>query len=205
MAFTRKFLSALGIESDKIDQIIDAHAEVTEALKAERDQYKSEAEKLPDVQKQLDDAQKKIAAAEKEDYKGKYESEKAAHDKLKTDVASKETLAKKESALKAALKDAGYSESGIAKIARYGGFTDAIELDSDGKIKDIDKLKSSIESEWGEYKGAVKKENAEPAKPPANTAGATKRTKEEIMEIQNTAERQKAIAENPEAFGYPKS
>ena len=46
MAFTRKFLSALGIEADKVDQIIDAHTEVTDALKSERDKYKADAEKL---------------------------------------------------------------------------------------------------------------------------------------------------------------
>ena len=46
MAFTRKMLKALGIEEDKIDQIMDAHVEVVDALKADRDTYKADAEKL---------------------------------------------------------------------------------------------------------------------------------------------------------------
>ena len=33
MALTRKFLKAMGIEDDKIDQIIDAHTETVTALK----------------------------------------------------------------------------------------------------------------------------------------------------------------------------
>ena len=45
MALTRKFLEALGIEQAKIDEIISAHTEVTDALKADRDSYKEKAEK----------------------------------------------------------------------------------------------------------------------------------------------------------------
>ena len=55
MALTRKFLSALGIEADKVDEIISAHTETVEALKNERDTFKADAEKLTGVQKELDD------------------------------------------------------------------------------------------------------------------------------------------------------
>ena len=58
MALTRKFLSALGIEADKVDEIINAHAETVNALKEERDNYKADAEKLPAVQKELDELKK---------------------------------------------------------------------------------------------------------------------------------------------------
>ena len=37
MSFTRRFLSALGIEAEKIDEIINAHIEVVDGLKEERD------------------------------------------------------------------------------------------------------------------------------------------------------------------------
>ena len=50
MALTRKFLKALGIEDEKVDEIISAHTETVDALKAERDGYKADAEKLPGVQ-----------------------------------------------------------------------------------------------------------------------------------------------------------
>ena len=36
MALTRKFLSALGIEEAKIDEIISAHADTVNALKEQR-------------------------------------------------------------------------------------------------------------------------------------------------------------------------
>ena len=53
MALTRKFLSALGIEEEKAEQIIAAHTETVDGLKAERDKYKEDAEKLPATQNEL--------------------------------------------------------------------------------------------------------------------------------------------------------
>lgn len=54
MALTRKYLKAMGLEDDKIDQIIEAHTEVTTAIKADADRYKADAEKLSEVQAELD-------------------------------------------------------------------------------------------------------------------------------------------------------
>jgi hypothetical protein len=61
MALTRKFLSALGIDADKVDEIINAHTETVDALKNERDKYKADAEKLPEVQKELDGMKEEAA------------------------------------------------------------------------------------------------------------------------------------------------
>ena len=43
MGFSRKMLKAMNIEDEKIDQIIDAHSETVDALKADRDAYKEDA------------------------------------------------------------------------------------------------------------------------------------------------------------------
>lgn len=176
MAFTRKFLAALGIEEDKIEQIIDAHTEVTEALKTERNRYKSDADKLADVQKQLDQANKKLENADKDDYKEKYESEKTAHEKLKSEIEAKATADKKIAALKPILKEKGYSDKGISKIIKYGGIVDKAELDENGKVKDSDKLISDIEIEWGEYKAESTNFEHEPGTPPNNGDKAGKTT-----------------------------
>ena len=37
MSLTRKMLKAMGIEEEKIDQIIEAHSETVDSLKAVRD------------------------------------------------------------------------------------------------------------------------------------------------------------------------
>lgn len=169
MAFTRKALKAMGLTDEQIDSLIEMHTESTDAIKAERDQYKEEADKLPDVQRQLKEAESKIEAAEKDDYKGKYESEKAAHDKLKEDIKSKEATARKGTAFKAFLKEKGFSENGIGKITKYGGYIDGIELDDEGNIKDGEKLLTSIEKEWSEYKPQAAKESFTPNVPASAT------------------------------------
>ena len=43
MSLTRKMLKAMGIEEEKIDQIIEAHSETVDSLKADRDTYKEDA------------------------------------------------------------------------------------------------------------------------------------------------------------------
>ena len=179
MALTRSFLKALGIEEEKIGEIISAHSETVSGLKAEIDKYKADAEKLPDVQKQLDDANTKLKAADSDGYKAKYEAEKAAHEKLKTDTANEKTRNAKESALREALKAEGYSEAGIKKIVKYGGFIDSAELDGD-KLKDSDKLLESVAAEWSEYKGTTKTESAKPDNPPQ--AGTEKKVSTEAAE-----------------------
>ena len=55
MALTRKYLRALGIEDDKIEEIISAHLETVNPLKDERDSYKDKAEKTDELQKQVDE------------------------------------------------------------------------------------------------------------------------------------------------------
>jgi hypothetical protein len=198
MAFTRSTLKAMGFTDDQVQSLIDLHTEVTDNLKADIKKYKEDAEKLSDVQRQLDEANSKLKAAEKDDYKGKYESEKAAHDKLKADIQTKETKAKKTDIFKAYLKEKGYSDNAITKITKYGGYVDGIELDEEGKITNSDKLMTSVESEWSEYKPQAGTQRHTPVTPPVG--GKVQRTKEDIMNITDTAARQKAIAENLSLF-----
>jgi len=54
MALTRKMLKAMEIDDEKIDQIIDAHTDVTDALKADRDKYKADAEKSYNLERELE-------------------------------------------------------------------------------------------------------------------------------------------------------
>jgi tyrosyl-tRNA synthetase len=198
MAFSRQTLKAMGFTDDQVQSLIDLHTEVTDNLKAEIKKYKEDAEKLSDVQRQLDEANSRLKAAEKDDYKGKYESEKAAHDKLKADIQTKETKAKKTDIFKAYLKEKGYSDNAITKITKYGGYVDGIELDDEGKITNSDKLMTSVETEWSEYKPQAGTQRHTPVTPPVG--GKVQRTKEDIMNITDTAARQKAIAENLSLF-----
>ena len=198
MAFTRKMLKAMGIEDEKIDQIIDAHSETVDALKADRDAYKEDAAKLAAVQKELDE----LKAKGDDGYKAKYEAEKAAHDALKADIAAKETKKAKTDAYRELLKGANIDEKRIATILRAEAPTiDKIELDADGKIKNAEQYTESIKSDWADFIVTQSAKGTNTATPPANGGAATTKTKEDIMKIKDAGERQKAIAENPTLFG----
>lgn len=198
MAFTRKMLKAMGIEDEKIDQIIDAHSETVDALKADRDTYKENAEKLAAVQKELDE----LKAKGDDGYKAKYEAEKAAHDALKADIAAKETKKAKTDAYRELLKGANIDEKRIATILRAEAPTiDKIELDADGKIKNAEQYTESIKSDWADFVVTQSAKGTNTATPPANGGAATTKTKEDILKIKDAGERQKAIAENPTLFG----
>ena len=198
MAFTRKMLKAMNIEEDKIEQIIDAHSETVDALKADRDAYKEDAAKLAAVQKELD----ALKAKGDDGYKAKYEAEKAAHDALKADIAAKETKKAKTDAYRELLKGANIDERRIATILRAEAPTiDKIELDADGKIKNAEQYTESIKSDWADFIVTQSAKGANTATPPANGGAASTKTKEDIMKIKDAGERQKAIAENPTLFG----
>ena len=181
MALTRKFLSALGIEEAKIDEIISAHADTVNALKEQRDGYKADADKLPAVQKALDDL--KASQSGDDPYKEKYEKKAKEFDDYKKGVEAKELKASHiDSILKA-------SQSELDKI----------ELDENGKIKDVEKLKESIKKEWADFIVEEGQQGAKTPTPPANEG--SKLSKEDIMKIKDPTARQKAMYENSELFG----
>ena len=199
MSLTRKMLKAMGIEEEKIDQIIEAHSETVDSLKADRDSYKEDAEKLKDVQKELDD----LKAKGDDGWKEKHDRLKAEFDQYKNDVQEKETKAAKEAAYRAILKDANLSEKGIEKAVKYADW-DKIELDEDGKLKGANDHIKAVRDEWAEYVTTTTTTGAKTSTPPVNNGGA-KLTKAEIYAKDehgryklSTAERQKALAENPE-------
>lgn len=200
MALSRKMLKAMGIEDEKIDQIIEAHSDTVDALKEERDKYKVEAEKLPGIQKELDTLKE---AAEKNEgknpYKVKYDALKEEFETFKADTEKAASKAAKENAYKALLKESGILEKHIDKVLKVSDL-DSIELDKDGNIKDVDALKKSIKEEWDDFiPKNMGTHGANTSTPPANTGGS-KMSKEDIFKIKDTAERQKAMLENKELF-----
>ena len=180
MALTRKALSTMGIEDDKIDQIIEMHTETTNALKEDRDKYKAEAEKLPAVQKDLDELKEAMKNGDRSPYKAKYEAaveEKEAlqkeFDQYKTDQKNKEVHEAKEKAYREILKDAGVPEKHFEKILKYSD-VDGVELDDSGKIKTAKDLLTSIKEEWSDHIQTQGTQGAKTETPPAGTGETPK-------------------------------
>lgn len=198
MSLSRKFLAAMGIEEEKIEQIIEAHTDTVNALKEARDVFKADADKLGTVEKELAEAKEQLKNAGTDEYKEKYEKVKADFDTYKADVEAKASRAKKEDAYKAILKDANIPEKHYAKILKYSDI-DGLEFDDKGELNNKSELLKSIKEEWGDHIEQTGTQGANVQNPPAN-GGKGKMTKEEIMQIKDRAERQKAMLENKDLF-----
>ena len=165
MALTRKFLEALGIEQTKIDEIISAHTEVTDSLKADRDSYKEKAEKYDETKTELDKAKSELEKVNKDEYKTKYESLEAEFNKYKTDIAEKEVKEKKEEAYKKMLKEIGVNEKSISAILKVKDLS-SLKLDDKGNIVDVDTLKESEKKDWEGFIIKSEEERQDPNTPP---------------------------------------
>lgn len=215
MALTRKWLSTLGIETEKIDEIVAANSESVEGiktdlekseaevkrLKGDVEKYKAEAEK---AQKDLGELQKQVEADTKEREGKDYDKLKEEFDNYKAEQEAKAVRSAKETALKELLSDMKMSDRGEKQVLKWMG-VDGFELDDAGKIKDASALRKSIKEDWGDYIQTEGAKGAETSNPPGGGSGGTGKTKKEIMQIKNTKERQQAIADNPELFGLPAS
>lgn len=189
-------LKAMGIEDDKVDQIIDAHTETVDALKEARDNYKVDAEKLPNIQKELEE----LKAKGDDGWKDKHDKLKKQFEDYKTEITSKESRAAKEKAARAYYESKGITGKNL-ELAMRGSRTEVDGLELDGeKIKDEAALKALVEGDFSGLVTTTQKKGASTATPPANT-GTGAMTKEQILAIADRTKRREAIAQNLQLFG----
>ena len=148
MALTRKFLRALGIEDDKVEEIIGAHLETVNPLKDERDNLKEQADKAAELQKQLDELTKQGSTSE--DLAKKYEDEHAAFEAYKAEVEKGKAETVKKSAYRKLLESSGIDPKRIDAVMRVSDVS-AIEIGEDGNIVDADKLTEQIKTDWSDF------------------------------------------------------
>lgn len=158
----------MGIEDEKIDQIIEAHAETVDALKAERDQYQEAADKLPKVQEELD----ALKAKPGDGFKEKYTKEHEAFEAFKQEVGAERAAAEKKRLYRDVLSEAGIDPKrmdAVLRVADLGG----VEV-KDGAIADRDKLLEAVKSDWADFIPTTKQQGQNVPNPPANNAGGDK-------------------------------
>lgn len=198
MSFSRSFLKNNGLTEEQVSSVMEEHNAVVDALKQQRDVYKADAEKLSGVQKELDDLKGG------EDFKAKYEAEHTAFEKYKADEKAKAELADIKDAYRKLLADEKISNKWVEPIVRMEDFS-AMKLDKDGNLTDADSLRKAIQEKYPEYIVTEKTQHEQVATPPKGQGG--KLTRDDIFKrdehgryVLSTEERQKAIAENPQAF-----
>lgn len=192
MAMTRKALKAMGLTEEQIDSIIDMHTETVDGLREQVNTYKADAQKLPSVQKELDDLKK----GNGEDWKSKYEAEKTAHDKTKSDHAAEKTAAQNEKLFRGVLTTVGITGKRADQIVKM---TDMSQFKvKDGAYEDAAAVEKHVRDEYSEFVPQQKQEGANVPNPPGNSGG--KMTKEQIMAIKDSSARRAAIAQNMDLF-----
>lgn len=201
MALTRKSLKAMGLTDEQVDSIVEMHTETVDGLKDKLKTAEEKATQLDGVQKELD----ALKAKGGDDYKAKYEAEKKAFADYKADQTAKETKAAKESAVRAYFEGKNIT-GGNLNIAMRGAKDEinGLELDADGKIKDTSALDALVGGEYAALVVTTQTRGANTATPPAGNGGS-KLTRADIYKkddhgryVMSTAERQKALAENPD-------
>lgn len=200
MALTRRALKAMGLDEEKVDEIITLHAETVDGLKAEIEDYKTKAAAADATQKELEAARAEIDEFKKGDWKNKYTEIRDEFDDYKNDQEKKASHAAKENAYRQLLQDAGISDKRINSVLKVTD-VDALNLDENGRVQDRAGEIENIKSEWGDFVASSETKGVNVSSPPARENGSSV-TRDEIMKIKDTAERQKAIAENHELFGY---
>lgn len=174
-SLTRKFLTTLDIDEDKQDQIIAKHLEGLNEIKEERDKYKEDAEKLPEVQKQLDDLKAKQSEddpSELEKVKKELADKTAEFEKYKGDIEAKETKAKKETAYRKLLKDAGIGEKYLDIVVKANqDEINNIAFDKEGKVKDSDKITAGMKESLSAFVVTTQQKGADVQNPPTGNGG----------------------------------
>ena len=195
MAFTRATIRNLAKESgvelpkELEDALVSEHLTARDAYAEE--QVKAELAKQPE--------QKAVNVKDSEEYK----TLKKSFDDYKAEIASKQAKEAKEKAVRAFYESKGITGKNL-EIAMRGSRAeiDGIELDGD-KIKDDSTLDALVKGDFSGLVATTTKKGADTANPPANNGG-DKLTKADIYKkdekgryVMSTAERQKALAENP--------
>lgn len=197
MALTRKLLSSMGIEDDKADQIIEAHAETVNGLKDELDKAKADGPKVETLERQIADLRAELAEADKrigdgDGYKAEYEKVKQEFETFKAETEAKATRAVKEKAYRQILADAGISEHRLDFVTKYSAEAiDALELDESGKPKDAAAALEAVKTEWGDFIAVNSTQGAKVPNPPSNTGGKG-------FEGMSLADKMKYANEHPE-------
>ena len=185
------------ISSEKFSEVVTAINNAVGKEFVDKKRYNEKLTEIDALKGEKQNAEDKATGAEK--WKTKYDALKDDFEAYKKDVSAKESKATKENAYKKLLKEAGVSEKRIDAVLRVSD-VDSLEMEDDGSFKDSDKILDSIKEEWSDFITTTEIRGAKTATPPKNTS--VKKTREEIMKIEDDGERQRAIAENHELFGF---
>ena len=168
MALTRKMLRAMGIEDEKADEIIDAHAETVDALKQRIADAGKGGEDAAALQKQVEQLKADLAKAQEagdaDGMGAKYEEERKAFEDYKAQVAAKDADRTKRSLYRKLLAETGVDPKRLDAVMRVADLS-KVEV-KDGAIQGAEELEKGIREDWADFIPTTSTQGAEPATPP---------------------------------------
>lgn len=185
------------ISASKFNDVVKAINSAVGKEFVDKQRYNDKLTEIDTLKGEKQNAEDKVTTAEK--WKTKYDALKNDFETYKNEISAKETKATRENAYRELLKEAGISEKRLASVLKVSDI-DKLEM-VDGKFKDSDKLIEGIKEEWADFITTEETHGAKTSTPPANNGGG-KMTKADIMKIKDASERQQAIADNHELFGF---
>ena len=193
---TRKFLRALGVEEDKIDEIVTAHQDTLEEIKAERDSLKDNASKLAEAQAEVTRLSGELEKAKKNG--GDAAKIQADFDAYKQQIADEKAAAQTDADVLALLKEAGIQRESFQQLASKSFDRSKIKRGEDGSISNRQELLDGIKIDFADCIATQQQQGTPPNNPP--TGGGQGMTREQILAIKDKAEQRAAIAQNLELF-----
>lgn len=176
MALTRKFLKALGIEEDKIEEIITAHGETVAALKDEIDKAEQSAKDSAAAAQERDKLQKRVEALEKTS--GDAAKVQAEYDAYRQQVETDKANAGKKALIKKALEEAHANPAAIDLMLNTVKLDD-VELDGE-TLKDAEAVLKPIREAHAGLFGTVQNQGTPPLNPPAGDGKMTRESFEKL-------------------------
>lgn len=167
VALTRKMLKAMGIEDEKIDQIIEEHVESTDGLKAERDRYKAKADEAECLAAELQKLKKAGEGAG--EYEEKYKAKCKELDDFKAQVDGEKAAREKRGLYRDLLEKAGVDPKRIKSVLKVSDL-DAVTV-KDGAIEGADELTEKIRADWADFIPVTTTQGANVPNPPKATGG----------------------------------
>ena len=203
MAITVKYLEDLGVEKEVAEKIFAERSKEIEADKAKREKLETElkekTESLDNLSKEFEDLKANNASAE--EYKSKYEAVIAENEAKAKQAEADRILAEKTENInkrfEAVVGEKTFSHNAI-KADYLKKFGEAIELEDNKSLSDEQIFHNLIKDDATAFTGvtAVKLQGGTPQ----GVNGKVYGSKEDILAIKDSAERQKAIANNMNLF-----
>lgn len=193
MALTRKMMTAMGIEPEKIDQIIEAHSETVNGLKEQAKEIQAIADKVPDLEKKIGELE---SAQPTDDWEAKYNELKTEHEAYQAKVEQERADNEKASLYRGILRDLGIDEKRVAAIMRVTDLSD-VKVE-DGAISDRESVEAKVKAEWDAFIPQVETKGAEVPTPPENESKQSGADPQVVKRLQERHERLYGKSESKE-------